>query len=223
MPGVVKMLSRVVVVGGVCIVAVSFAICSWFFLYSADVPQLKEAARYAPSEPQTISAECSETPVMAVPYSSIAKDLRNALTTAESPRGTVTLRVQLARLFLCNEHGRILNRHVKELRLASQLALHFSSDQILTIYANRIYLGDGITGVQAASQHYFRKSASQLNLAESAMIGGLARSPNIYSPRKHPDRAVTRRNQVIDAMLSAHAVTEDEAAKAKSEVPNIIQ
>jgi hypothetical protein len=215
--GVVRGFVRIVAFGSVTLVVVLLAFCGWFFLYSGDLPQLNNAAMYAPEVPGIASGHCSERSVLVVPYSSIGKSLREAITAAESASGTAPMRIQIARTLLCGEHSRILERALKELRLANQLRLHFNSEQLLTIYANTIHLGSGIEGIESASQQYFAKSANQLSLAESAMIAGMIKSPTIYSPHSHPDRALMRRNQVIDEMRSRGAVTTDEAAKAKSE------
>jgi len=211
----VRIFLRIVAVVGCCFLALCLGVCGWFFLYSGDLPQLNEAARYAPEAAQTVSSEYLPTPTVAIPYSSIAKSLRDAITKVESGPRNATLRLQLARMLLCDERGRIWRRQLKELRLANQLGRRFSPNQVLTMYANRVYLGDGIIGVEAASRHFFGKSASQLSLAEAAMIAGLARAPNLYSPQRHRDRAIMRRDQVIEALRIGGVVTDEEAAKAK--------
>jgi len=212
----VKIFLRIVAIVVCCFLATCLGVCGWFFLYSGDLPQLNEAARYAPEAAQTVSSVCAPTPTVAIPYSLIAENLRDAITTVESAPRSATLRLQLARMLLCNERGRIWKRQLKELRLANQLGRRFSPNQVLTMYANRVYLGDGTIGVEAASRRLFGKSASQLSLAEAAMIAGLARAPNFYSPQMHRDRAIMRRDQVIEALRIRGVVSDDEATKAKS-------
>jgi membrane peptidoglycan carboxypeptidase len=109
-----------------------------------------------------------------------------------------------------------LNRQVKELRTEAQLDRRFSRRELFTIFANRAWFGDGQVGVEAASEHFFKKEPNQLQVAEAALLAGLIRAPSHCSPLVHPDRALKRRNEVIDAMVATHAfsATEGEAAKA---------
>jgi membrane carboxypeptidase/penicillin-binding protein len=159
---------RIVAFGGVALVVALLAFCGWFFLYSGDLPQLQRAAQYGPDVPRKLLLSCANMPVMVIPYAAIAPNLRHAILCAEVGPGTATLRLQLTRRLLCDQHSRILERELKELRLANQLRLHFNSEQLLTIYANTVYLGDVSAALSRASQHYFAKSASQLSLAEAA-------------------------------------------------------
>jgi penicillin-binding protein 1A len=94
----------------------------------------------------------------------------------------------------------------------------FSRRQLLTIAANRYYFGDGAMGVQAASQYFFRKNPGELNIAEAALLAGLVKAPSYFSPEKHSDRALGRRNDVMDAMAKEGRirVAEGESAKASS-------
>ena len=110
----------------------------------------------------------------------------------------------------------MLERNLKEWRIAEQLRLRFSRDELLTIYANRVWFGDNQVGVEAASQYYFGKEPNQLDIADAALLAGLIRGPSRYSPYKHPDRALARRNEVIDAMLGDHVITDDQGKAAKA-------
>ena len=83
------------------------------------------------------------------------------------------------------------------------------------MYSNRIYLGPELIGVQQGSEFYFHKSPAELNIAEAALLVGLIRSP-VYSPFKHPDRALRRRNEVVDAMVENGSITSVEAQAAKA-------
>jgi membrane peptidoglycan carboxypeptidase len=78
------------------------------------------------------------------------------------------------------------------------------------ILTSRVWFGDNQVGVEAASQYYFGKEPNQLDNAEAALLAGLIRAPSRYSPYKHPDRALSRRNEVIDTMVRDHAITEDQ-------------
>lgn len=121
-------------------------------------------------------------------------------------QGASTLTMQLARnLFLSPD--RSFHRKIQEALLAIQIERRFTKQQILTLYANQIYLGHGVYGFEAASEYYFSKPARQLTLPEAALIAGLPKSPAIYSPINHPDHALRRRNLVIDAMLEDGKIT----------------
>jgi len=84
------------------------------------------------------------------------------------------------------------------------------------MFANRIYLGPGLVGVQEGSELYFHKQSADLTLSEAALLVGLIRSPTVYSPFRHPDRSVQRRNDVLDAMLAHGSITSEEAQAAKA-------
>ena len=130
-------------------------------------------------------------------------------------QGASTLTMQLARnLFLSPD--RSFHRKIQEALLAIQIERRFTKQQILTLYANQIYLGHGVYGFEAASEFYFSKPAKQLTLPEAAMIAGLPKSPLVYSPINHPDRALHRRNLVIDAMLEDGKITTQEADQARN-------
>ena len=117
-------------------------------------------------------------------------------------QGGSTLTQQVAKnLFLTPE--RTLKRKVQELMLALWLEQKFSKDQILTVYLNRVYLGAGTYGVEAASRRYFRKSASNLNTYEAAMLAGLLKAPSRYNPARNPKLAEQRTEQVLANMVAA--------------------
>lgn len=130
-------------------------------------------------------------------------------------QGASTLTMQLARnLFLSPD--RSFHRKIQEALLAIQIERRFTKQQILTLYANQIYLGHGVYGFEAASEFYFSKPARQLTLPEAAMIAGLPKSPVVYSPINHPDRALHRRNLVIDGMLEDGKITTQVADQARN-------
>ena len=111
--------------------------------------------------------------------------------------------------------SRNLDRELKEVRVAAQLKRRFSRDEMLVIYTNRVSFGEGRTGGQAAAEHYFHKEPNQLDIAE-ALLAGLIQRPSYLSPYKHPDRALLRRNQVIDAMVENHGVNVEQGEAAKA-------
>jgi penicillin-binding protein 1A len=123
--------------------------------------------------------------------------------------------MQLARnLFLSPD--RSFHRKVQETMLAIQIERRFTKPQIFALYANQIFLGHGVYGFEAASEFYFSKPARNLTLAEAAVLAGLPKGPGIYSPVNHPDRALKRRNLVINALLEDGKITAAEAADARA-------
>jgi penicillin-binding protein 1A len=129
-------------------------------------------------------------------------------------QGASTLTMQLARnLFLSRE--RTYGRKLREIILATQIERHFTKSQIFTLYANQIYLGHGVYGFETGAEYYYGKPAKDLTLEEAAMLAALPKAPNTYSPIKNPERALRRRNQVIDAMAAAGKVSFLDAAAAK--------
>ena len=122
---------------------------------------------------------------------------------------------QISRTMFC-EPSRMMKRQLERLRTAIQLERHFSKRALFTIYANRATFGEGLIGVQAASSYFFHKNPSELDVAQAALLAGLLKSPIYYSPVRHPDRAVKRRNEVIDAMANTHAISISEAESAKA-------
>ncbi|MGA7449681.1 MAG: PBP1A family penicillin-binding protein [Terriglobales bacterium] len=130
-------------------------------------------------------------------------------------QGASTLTMQLARnLFLSPD--RSFYRKVQEALLAIQIERRFTKPQIFTLYANQIFLGHGAYGYEAASEYYFSKPAKKLTLEEAALLAGLPKAPQYYSPINHPDRALKRRNLVLNAMLEDGKITAAQAATAKS-------
>jgi penicillin-binding protein 1A len=130
-------------------------------------------------------------------------------------QGASTLTMQLARnLFLSPD--RSFYRKVQEALLAIQIERRFTKPQIFTLYANQIFLGHGAYGYEAASEYYFSKPAKQLKLEEAALLAGLPKAPQYYSPIAHPDRAIKRRNLVLNAMLEDGKITAAQAAEAKN-------
>src|SRR5213596_3834348 len=100
--------------------------------------------------------------------------------------------------------------------VALRIERQFTKQQILELYINRIYFGTGCYGVETASQLYFGKSASKLNLSEAALLAGLIRSPNRLSPLKNPEGAAMQRNAVLDRMVALKKISLQQAEEAKS-------
>src|SRR6185295_5467905 len=113
-------------------------------------------------------------------------------------------------------HERTVSRKLKEIALAIEIERNYSKDQILEMYFNQIYFGEGAHGVEAEAKTYFGKPLRELNLAECSLIAGIPANPNLYSPRKHPPAARARRAKVLRNMLSTGAITQVEFNNAMS-------
>jgi len=109
----------------------------------------------------------------------------------------------------------MLKRHLLEYKASVQLRRRFSPEQLLTMYLNRAYFGNDLIGVENASLHYYGKHASELNVAQAALIAGLLRGPSIYSPERHPERAKEGRDLIIQAMLRNGTITSVQAEAAE--------
>jgi penicillin-binding protein 1A len=133
--------------------------------------------------------------------------------------GASTITQQLARsLFLSSE--RTFDRKVRELILAYKMELVLTKEQILELYLNQIYFGQGAYGVATAAQTYFGKELSDLTIGESAFLAGLPKSPNHYSPFKGYDRAKKRQEHVLARMEEAKFLTAAEREEAAAEILN---
>jgi penicillin-binding protein 1A len=133
--------------------------------------------------------------------------------------GFSTITMQVARnSFLVNQrYGRTLRRKLIELRLTRLIEGELTKDQILELYLNLIYLGNGMNGVEAASRDLFGKSVDKLTVGEGAMLAALPKGPSAYTPRDHPERAVRRRNLVLSLMAQNGYITSAEAQAAASQ------
>src|SRR3954470_1602701 len=107
-------------------------------------------------------------------------------------------------------------RKLKEAKVARAIEDKYSKDRILELYLNQIYLGNGANGIETAAQRYFGKSAKELNLAEAATLAALPKGPERYNPRKFPERAVQRRNTIIEVMRREGSVGDADASLAKA-------
>uniref|UniRef100_A0A832I643 peptidoglycan glycosyltransferase n=1 Tax=Eiseniibacteriota bacterium TaxID=2212470 RepID=A0A832I643_UNCEI len=129
--------------------------------------------------------------------------------------GGSTITQQLARnLFLT--HERTLERKLKEVALAIQIERNYSKDQILGMYFNQIYFGEGAYGVESAAKTFFNKPAAELTLPECALLAGLPANPSLYSPRRRPQAALARRGKVLRNMLVTKSITQVEFDAAMS-------
>lgn len=126
----------------------------------------------------------------------------------EAVQGGSTITQQLARQSVGRE--KTLRRKVKELLFAAQLEHHFTKRDILELYLNKVYFGDGLYGAEAAARGYFGKKASELNLGEAALLAGLLKAPSSYAPTLNPEKAEARQGVVLKAMLESKAITKEQ-------------
>jgi penicillin-binding protein 1B len=143
------------------------------------------------------------------------KDVRSG----QRAQGGSTLTMQLARGFFLTPEKR-LKRKLIEIAITFQLEHKFNKKQIFEMYANQINLGQrgsfSINGFGEASKAYFGKDVQQLDLAQAALLAGMIQRPNYFSPYKHPERALERRNLVLDSMVETGAITHQQAVAAKA-------
>jgi membrane carboxypeptidase/penicillin-binding protein len=213
------------------VLAIGFA---WLYFDTQGLPSVESLAQFAPAGTTHATDPCLKNSSIALPFELIGHNLNSALYAAEIPEYrpadplpdyleiitlhkpvSVALSAHIARTMLCKPTNSLV-RHISEIRVEVQLERRFSGLELFTIFANRLYLGDNIIGVECASQRYFHKEPNQLLIGEAAFIAGLARHPSYYSPYAHPDRALQRRNEVIDAMAHKYLISGTEAAAAKA-------
>lgn len=129
----------------------------------------------------------------------LGRAVTEVVTDDDSQTGGSTITMQVAKnYFLSSE--RTLNRKLTELFLARKIEDELSKNDILTLYVNKIYLGEGAYGVRAAAKKYYSKSLENLTIAEMAMLAGLPKAPSKYNPVANPSRALTRRNWIVGRM-----------------------
>ncbi len=229
--------------------AVFGALCGLMLVYSVDLPQMDDLAKYRPSTTtelldihgRVIGSFALERRVVE-PYDAFPPVLREAIISIEDKsfesnwgvnliravgaayrdlhsdekaQGASTLTMQLARnLFLSSE--KTYSRKFQEILLTMQIERRFTKPQIFTMYANQIYLGRGTYGFEAGAEYYFSKHARDLTLPEAALLAALPKGPEYYSPVRFPERALKRRNLVLNEMLEDGKITQAQADAAKA-------
>lgn len=198
------------------------------FVYAADGTEI---AQWHGEEDRTV-----------VPLKKIPKSLRDAVVAIEDERfythngvdtqaimralktnaedgsvsqGGSTITQQLVKL-LFTDGERTITRKVKEALLAYELEARTDKDQVLETYLNTVYFGRGAYGVESASQHYFGRSVESLDVAQSALLAGIIRSPGRYSPMDAPEEALLRRDVVLSKMQELGFLSKKAALAAKS-------
>lgn len=138
----------------------------------------------------------------------------------QKTQGASTITMQVARnLFLSND--KTYTRKIKEMAIATELENQFSKEEILDLYLNHIYFGNGQYGIEAAAQYYFGKTTrlnnSQkpvINLSEAAMLAGMVKGPEAYNPLIHKDKAVKRQQVVLSRMTQLGLISNQEKEEA---------
>jgi len=147
------------------------------------------------------------------PWGIVRSQIYNVTHRGGPLRGGSTITQQLARnLFLTLDQT--YKRKLQELILAVWLEAKFSKKEILELYLNRVYFGAGAYGIEAASQRYFNKKATELTVGEAALLAGMMKGPSRYSPVSASDRAARRATIVLDEMVRIHAITPEQRAEA---------
>ena len=150
-----------------------------------------------------------------IDYVGILRAVFKNLITLSKKEGASTITQQVAKSMLLTPE-KSFSRKIKEAILAKRMEDQLTKDEILYIYLNQIYMGAGAYGVQMAAETYFDKDVENLNLAEMAMLAGLPKAPNAYSPIKHLERARERQRYVLERMVKEGYITEAEADHARS-------
>lgn len=146
----------------------------------------------------------------------ILRALLHDVLTGRAKQGGSTLTQQLSRGVFLTQQKKII-RKIREIVLAVQIEHRFSKPEILQLYLNEIYLGSGAYGVKAAAKRYFNKELSELTTGEAALMVGLIPSPGTYNPFANPQKALERRNLVLQVMREQGYISQEDLEKAKQE------
>lgn len=150
-----------------------------------------------------------------IDYPGIIRAFIENLKAGHIVQGGSTITQQVTKSLLLSRE-RTLSRKIKEAILATRIERKLNKDEILHLYLNQIFFGNRAYGIEAAAKNYFHKSARELNIAESALIAGLAKAPATYSPITNWETAKMRQEYVIDRMHSVGYITKDQAKKARA-------
>jgi penicillin-binding protein 1A len=151
-----------------------------------------------------------------VNYLAILRAFLVNLSSGEKRQGASTITQQVARALLLSSE-KTYTRKIKEILLAHKMEENLSKEEILYLYLNEIYFGEGAYGIVAAADTYFRKPVDKLTLAEMAILAGLPQAPTSYSPSEHPQKAKARQKYVLERMATVGAITQEEKKAALEE------
>ncbi|WP_227431329.1 PBP1A family penicillin-binding protein [Psychrobacter sp. I-STPA6b] len=139
----------------------------------------------------------------------LGRAVTEVVTSDDEQTGGSTITMQVAKNYFLSPE-RTLNRKLTELFLARKIEDQLSKQEILTLYVNKIYLGEGAYGIRAAAKKYYSKSLDNLTIAEMAMLAGLPKAPSKYNPVANPERALLRRNWILGQMLRYGYINQQE-------------
>ncbi|MBC1473383.1 PBP1A family penicillin-binding protein [Listeria grandensis] len=131
-------------------------------------------------------------------------------------QGASTLTQQIIKMSYLDYTNKTLDRKAQEAWMAVQLEQKYSKHELLEIYINKVYLSDGIHGMETAAEHYYGKKLKDLNLAQTALIAGMPQSPNRFNPFENPDLAKKRRDIVLTLMYNNDKISKSEMEAAQS-------
>src|SRR3990167_6291968 len=148
-----------------------------------------------------------------IDYQGILRALIENLKAGHIVQGGSTITQQVTKSLLLTKERKI-SRKIKEAILATRIEQKFSKDEILYLYLNQIFFGNRAYGIESAAQNYFHKTAKELNIAEAAMIAGLAKAPSASSPIENWERSKERQKYVIERMLDEGFISEMQKDRA---------
>ncbi|MEY8194363.1 MAG: penicillin-binding protein 1A [Cycloclasticus sp.] len=146
----------------------------------------------------------------------LARAVGQLILTGKKKQGGSTITMQVARNFFLSKE-KTYSRKIREIILSLSIEQHLSKQQILTLYLNKIYLGHRSYGIAAAAEVYYNKKLNELSLAQQAMIAGLPKAPSAFNPVTNPTRALTRRNYVLNRLLSLNYISQSDFDDAIAE------
>ncbi len=149
-------------------------------------------------------------------FSSIFRAMYKNLKAGKITQGASTITQQVAKNFFLSSEKKY-SRKIREAVMAYQIEKSFSKDEILHLYLNQIYFGNGAYGVQAASETYYGKDVNELTIAESALLAGLPKAPSRYSPNRNYAGAKKRQEFVLSRMVEERYLTKTEAARSAAD------
>ena len=208
------------------------SLVGWIAYNLPDVSQLSSST-IQPSTPQNLSVHVADLPPYLIQALLAAEDRqfydhpginlfaigRAIIVDVRAERtlqGGSTITEQLAKNLLPPQQSEILQK-LREMALALKLEHNFTKNRILELYLNRVYFGSGASGIEAAAQRYFRKSASQVTLFQAAMLIGLLKAPSRLNPIEHAIRADRRARSVLQDMIQAGFLTDEKVKQALAE------
>lgn len=150
----------------------------------------------------------------------LGRAVSEIITDDEGQTGGSTITMQVAKNYFLSPE-RTFNRKLTELYLARRIEEKLSKDEILTLYVNKIYMGEGAYGIKAAARKYFSKSLNKLTIAEMATLAGLPKAPSQNNPVSNPDEALERRNWILGRMQSLGYITQAEYKEAVNSPLNV--